>query len=103
MILTDRSPLTSGMPTIEATFDNFLAWDGTPPSLAIRQGTAPGTIELLSDTRRSMASALETTLDLSDPAAWQPATPLSTTESGPTLIQIFPLTAAQAFFRGRNL
>jgi hypothetical protein len=88
---------------IDVTFDNFLAWDGTPPPLTIRQGTAPGTIEILSDTRRSMASALETTLDPSDPAAWQPATPLSTTESGPTLIRAFPLTAPRAFFRGKSL
>jgi hypothetical protein len=88
---------------IDVTFDNFLAWDGTPPPLAIRQGTAPDTIELLSDTRRSMASALETTTDPSDPAAWQPATPLSTTESGPTLIRVFPLTGPRAFLRGRNL
>ena len=88
---------------IDVTFDNFLAWDGTPPPLTIRQGTAPDTIEILSDTRRSMASALETTLDLSDPAAWQPATPLSTSESGPTFIQIFPLNAPRAFFRGKSL
>lgn len=88
---------------IDVTFDNFLAWDGTPPPLTIRQGSESGTIELLSDTRRSMASALETTTDLSDPAAWQPATPLSTTESGPTLIRAFPLTAPRAFFRGKSL
>jgi hypothetical protein len=47
---------------------------------AMRHGNTPGTLELLSDTRCSMASALETTTAPSDPAAWQPATPLSTTD-----------------------
>jgi hypothetical protein len=88
---------------IDVTFDNFLAWGGTPPPLTIQPGTAPGTIELLSDTRRTMASTLQTTTDPSDPAAWQPATPLSTTESGPSLISAFPLTAPRAFFRGKSL
>jgi hypothetical protein len=89
---------------IDVTFDNFLAWDGSPPPLAIRQGTAPGTIELLSDTRRSMASALETTTDFSDLLApWLPATPATATTSGETLIRIFPLDAPRAFFRGKSL
>jgi hypothetical protein len=89
---------------IDVTFDNFLAWDGTPPPLAIRQGTAPGTIELLSDTRRTMASALETTTDLSDLLTpWLPATPASATTSGETLIRIFPLNGPRAFFRGKSL
>jgi hypothetical protein len=88
---------------IDITFDNFLAWDGAPPLLAIRQGTAPGTIELLADTRRSMASHLETTNDLISPDSWLPATPASATESGSNLVRIFPLTAPRAFFRGRSL
>jgi hypothetical protein len=88
---------------INISFDNFLAWDGTPPPLAIRQGTAPGTIELLSDTRRSMASDLETSIDLSNPAAWLPATPDSTSESGSNLIHAFPLSGPSAFFRSRGL
>jgi hypothetical protein len=88
---------------INITFDNFLAWDGTPPPLAIRQGTAPGTLELLSDTRRTMASALETTTDFSDPLTpWLPATPASATTSGETLIRIFPLNGPRAFFRGKS-
>lgn len=88
---------------LDVTFDNFLAWDGSPPPLTIRQGNTPGTIELLSDTRRSMASSLQTTTDLTDPAAWLPAAPLSTAESGPDLIQVFTLTGLQAFFRRGSL
>jgi hypothetical protein len=88
---------------IDINFDNFLAWDGTPPLLLIRQGTATGTIELLADTRRSMASALETSTDLTNPAAWLPATPDSTSESGPSIIRVFSLAAPRAFFRGKSL
>jgi hypothetical protein len=89
---------------IDVTFDNFLAWDGTPPPLVIRQGSAPDTIELLSDTRRSMASTLETTTDFSDPLTpWLPATPASATSSGETLIRVFPLNGPRAFFRGKSL
>ena len=88
---------------IDVTFDNFLAWDGTPPPLTIRQGNEPGTIELLADTRRSMASTLETTTDPANPASWLPATPASTTESGASLIHTFPLSGPSAFFRGRSL
>ena len=88
---------------IDVTFDNFLAWDGAPAPLIIRQGSEPGTIELLADTRRSMASTLETTTDHSNPASWLPATPASTTVSGPTLIRTFPLNGPSAFFRGKSL
>jgi hypothetical protein len=88
---------------IDVTFDNFLAWDGTPPPLTIRQGNTPGTLEILADTRRSMASALETTTDPSNPASWIPATPLSASESGPTLIRVFATDQPRAFFRGRGL
>lgn len=87
---------------IDVTFDNFLAWDGTPAPLTIRQGETPGTIELLADTRRSMASDLETTTDPSDPAAWIPAVPAGITESGPALIRVFPMLGPSAFFRGKT-
>jgi len=89
--------------SISATFDNFLAWDGTPPPLTIRPGNMPGTLEILADTRRSMASVLETTTDPSDPASWIPVTPLSASESGPTLIRMFAIDQPRAFFRGRGL
>lgn len=88
---------------IDVTFDNFLAWDGSPPPLTIRQGSAPGTIELLADTRRSMASTLETTTDLTNPASWLPATPAVTDESGTSLVRSFSNTVPRAFFRGKSL
>jgi hypothetical protein len=88
---------------IDVTFDNFLSWDGSPPPLTIRQGSAPGTIELLADTRRSMASTLETTTDLTNPAAWLPATPAVTGEAGPSLVRSFSSSAPRAFFRTKSL
>lgn len=88
---------------IDITFDNFLAWDGTPPPLTIRQGTAPNTIELLADTRRAMASTLQTTTDLTNPASWLPATPISATESGQNIVRRFSLSGTSVFFRGSSL
>jgi hypothetical protein len=87
----------------DVTFDNFLAWDGTPPPLAIRQGSTPATIEVLSNTHRSMGGDLETTTHPTDPAAWLPATPLSAVSSGDSLVRVFPIDGPRAFFRGRSL
>lgn len=107
-LLTDpgRCGFGAAMPfalPLDVTFDNFLAWDGTPPPLTIREGAAPSTIEILADTRRTMASALQTTTDLTNPASWLPAAPQSTAESGPNLVRIFSITGPQAFFRGKSL
>jgi hypothetical protein len=87
----------------DVTFDNFLAWDGSPPPLSIREGSVAGTIELLSDIRRSMGGVLQTTTDPSDPDSWLPAVPLSATASGNNLVQVFQLTGPRAFFRGSSL
>lgn len=88
---------------MDVTFDNFLAWDGSPAPLAIRQGGTPGTIELIADTRRSMASNLETTTDLTNPASWVPATPAVTGEEGTSLVRRFPRSVPSGFFRSKSL
>jgi hypothetical protein len=97
MILTDRYA------AVDATFDNFLAWDGSLPPLAIRAGAAPGTIELFSDLHRSMASSLESATDLTAPAYfWQPAIPQSSHQSGNQLVAIFPIDGSRRFFRRKS-
>lgn len=88
---------------IDVTFDNFLAWDGTPPPLSIHQSSAPGSIEVTTNTRRSMASTLETTTDLANPASWLPATATSTGESGNALVRSFSSSATSRFFRNKGL
>jgi hypothetical protein len=88
---------------IDVTFDNFLAWDGTPAPLTIHPGPEPETIEIRSDVLRSMASRLETTTDLADPLSWQAAFPLTTTTNGPILIRRFPIFDPSAFFRNKAL
>lgn len=98
MVLTDR-PAPG-----DATLDNFISWDGTPPPLAIQAGTAPGTIELSSDLRRGMATDLQGTTDLTgalDP--WQIATPQSSALSGNRIVTVFPLDGPRRFFRRRGL
>jgi hypothetical protein len=98
MILTDR------FAPVDTTFDNFLAWDGTPPPLAIAPGVDPGTIELSCDLHRSMATDLESTTDFSDPLApWQPATPASASTAGGQLVTVFPIDGPTRFFRRKSL
>jgi len=102
MILTDRIPHAGGHFFIEATFDNFLAWDGTPPPMTIQSGGDPGTIELSCDTRRSMATDLQRAPTL-NPEDWQPATPAATSQSGDRLITTFPIDGPRCFFRRKSL
>jgi hypothetical protein len=89
---------------LDVTFDNFLAWDGSPPPLTIQTGVDPGTIELSCDFYRSMASDLESAADFSDPLTpWLPATPASATQSGGNLITVFPIDGPARFFRRKSL
>jgi hypothetical protein len=98
MIYNDR------VAPLDVTFDNFLAWDGTPPPLAITPGSDPDTIALSSDLYRSMATDLESTADFSDPLApWQPAAPVSASTSGGQLITVFPIDGPARFFRRKSL
>jgi hypothetical protein len=104
MILTDRVPHAGGHFSIDATFDNFLAWDGTPPPLVIAPGSQSGTIVLSSDFHRSLATDLESTTDFSDPMTpWQLATPASASQSGGNLVTVFPVEGPTRFFRRKSL
>jgi hypothetical protein len=89
---------------LDVTFDNFLAWDGSPPPLVITPGSDPATVALSSDLHRSMASDLESTTDFTDPLSpWLPATPASATQSGGNLITVFPIDGPRRFFRRKSL
>jgi hypothetical protein len=89
---------------LDVTFDNFLAWDGTPPPLVITSVSDPATVALSSDLHRSMASDLESTTDFTDPLSpWLPATPASTAQSGGNLITVFPIDGPRRFFRRKSL
>jgi hypothetical protein len=98
MILTDRPA------AVDATFDNFLAWNGSPPPLSIHPGSAPGTIELSCHLHRSMATDLQSSTELTGTGApWQPASSQSTFQSGNTLVSVFPVNGPRRFFRRKSL
>ncbi len=50
---------------IDVTFDNYLAWDGTPPPLTVSPGA--GTMLISANALRSLGTNLETTDDLTVP------------------------------------
>jgi hypothetical protein len=50
---------------IDVTFDNYLAWDGTPPALTVTPGA--GTMTISTNAIRSLSTNLETTDDLAVP------------------------------------
>lgn len=101
---TGVSISTDRFAPVDATFDNFLTWDGTPPQLAIRPGAVSGSIELSCDLRRAMASTLESS---TDPAGiedlWQNAWPLGEAQSGEKLECVFPIDGPSRFFRRKRL
>jgi hypothetical protein len=89
---------------LDVTFDNFLAWDGSPPPLLIQAGTAPGTVALSCDLHRALATDFESATDLTVPAhLWQPAMPQSVIQAGDQLVSIFPLDGPRRFFRRKSL
>ena len=88
---------------LDVTFDNFLAWDGSPPPLAIHTGSAPGTVEITSEFRRALASDLLMTTTLADAQSWVPAATASASRSGDQLVEVLPLAGPRGFFRRRSL
>jgi hypothetical protein len=89
---------------LDVTFDNFLAWDGTPPPQLIQPGAEPGTIALSSDLHRSLATDLQGTTDFTDPLTpWLPATPASVSVAGNQFVTIFPIDGPRRFFRRKSL
>jgi hypothetical protein len=98
MVLTDRAA------PVDATFDNFLAWDGSPPPLAIRPGPTPAAITLSSDFPRSLASDLETSTDPANPGQpWQLLTPASATRANGLWTATLPVDTTRRFFRRKTL
>ena len=85
----------------DATFDNFLTWDGSPCPVAIEPGDTPGTLVLTSHLHRSMGSMLETATDLAEP--WEPAFPVSSEAVGGQLRLVFDIDQPQRFFRRKGL
>jgi hypothetical protein len=85
---------------IDTTFDDFLAWDGTPPKLSFFQGPMPGTAIAVWPMRRGLAAFWERSPDLT---AWDGAMPADLAQDAPNLVATFPISGAQAFFRRRLL
>lgn len=81
---------------IDATFDNYLAWDGTPPTLTITPGA--GTVTISANALRSLSTNLETTDDLATPfLQYFPGAVIS----GALLQNTVPMDAPQRFYRRR--
>lgn len=93
---------TDSLVNISATFDNFLAWDGTPAPLTIvASDILPTAILLKTEARRAIATNLESTGDLLSP--WSPAPPDLKTHTGTELHTHHLPFAPQQFFRRRLL
>lgn len=83
-----------------ASLDNFLAWDGTPPTLTILPGVSPNTVILTSDFQRSLGTDLETTTDPSSPTdPWQTITPASASHTNGQWSATFPIDAPPPLLR----
>jgi hypothetical protein len=88
---------------LDVTFDNIIAWDGTPPPLVIQPGAEPGTIALSSDLHRSLATDLQGTTDFTNPLTpWQPATPASASVTGNQLVSVFSIDGPRRFFSRKS-
>lgn len=81
---------------IDASFDNFLAWDGTPPPLTVTPGV--GTMTISANAARSLSTNLETTDDLTLPFLQvYPGSSIN----GALLQNIVPTDTTQRFYRRR--
>lgn len=83
---------------IDVTFDNYLAWDGTPPPLSVLPGA--GFMTIRADAIRSLSTNLETTDDLAVP--FLQVYP-DASISGAFLENTVPTNVAQRFYRRRLL
>ena len=94
--LTGIVNAADSLTAIDATFDNFLAWDGTPPPLKVTPG--PGTMTISADAARSLSTNLETTDDLTLPFLQvYPGSSIN----GALLENVVPTNATQRFYRRR--
>jgi hypothetical protein len=94
MILTDR------LASVDATIDNFLTWDASPPQVFIQNRSVTGAIELRCDYLRYFGSFVQATTDLSgNTDTWQPLVPLSAVKSGDQMLAVFSAVYDRRFFR----
>lgn len=94
---------TDSLVDISATFDNFLAWDGTPAPLTITASDIyPSAILLKTEARRAIATNLESTSDLAL-SPWAPAPPDLKQHIGTELHTHHLPFAPQQFYRRRLL
>jgi hypothetical protein len=86
---------TDALVPIDATFDNYLAWDGAPPQLGIE--AAPSGIVIKANAIRSLASNIERASELYNP--WLPEYPFKVVNG--TTMEYYPFTfgVTQRFFR----
>ena len=95
--------------SIQAAFDNFLAWDGTPPPIRTRYRPAlatepvpePAVLELLYDLRRGHVCSLQSTVNPADDYEfpWEPWWPLSSHLEGGERVLVLELDGPRRFFR----
>lgn len=94
MVLTDK------LAPVDATFDNFLSWDSSPPRVSIQMGAAPDTIELRCDYLRSFGGVVQATTDLTGTIdTWQPLVPVSAVKSGNQMVGTYASSYSRRFFR----
>ena len=91
---------TDSHSTIQASYDNFLAWPGIAATLVVLP--QPGSLALETDARRSLASFWESTDDLAG-GIWQPEFPTLAQQPGGAIRATFAMAEPARFFRLRLL
>lgn len=89
---------TDSYTTIQASYDNFLAWSGVAAPLSV----VPGNLAVETAARRSLASFWESTDDLPG-GIWQPEFPPLAQQPGGAIHAIFAVVEPARFFRLRLL
>ncbi len=89
---------TDQLGAIDATFDNFLAWDGTPAPLAVTTGEE--SMRISTSLMRSLATNLEATDDLAQP--WSKVFP-DVSINGSQLVNEVSTLLPPRFYRRRLL
>jgi hypothetical protein len=93
-LVTDRAT------PIDATFDDFLAWDGSLPRLVPELVAGQATLRLKSPLFRSLTSKVEASGTLGGPEnSWLPVDPALVTREGDDQVATVPLAGPARFFR----
>ena len=91
---------TDSYTTIQASYDNFLAWPGTAAPLAVFPQS--GSLAVETDARHSLASFWESTDELAG-GIWQPESPPLAQQPGGAIRATFAMAEPARFFRLRVL